>query len=207
MREFHPGDNRDDSASEECLENIVEVEGMAFVIKNADGKFECTECMRQYKSLRRFLDHAKTHGSVTSDSVQKLENLLKEVEDSEEIYDQKPLNDGSGKCIYCCKVCNTIFDSRKKMLLHYSIHENVARAQKKRQGMAEDFLNCKLCNKSLRDEGEMTMHMKAHAENQAQGSGAQADAKKAKSESKGAYPCQYCQKLFKRPHEKVKHER
>lgn len=199
---------------DEALE-YIEAEGLAFVIKNADGKFECQEngCSRTYKNLRRFLDHVKTHGTVTPASIQKLEEFLKQLEDNEDIFELKPFDDGSGRNNYKCRVCNTVFDCRKKMLLHYPIHRNVARAHKQHHFGSGDLLHCKLCNRSLNNEYEFKLHVKAHEENQAQESKQGTTSRKiinkkiVVGDNKSTYPCQYCQKLFKRPHEKVKHER
>lgn len=197
---------------EDPIDDYVESEGIAFVIKNSDGKFECKECLKTYKSLRRFLDHVKTHNSVAPESIQKLEEFLKQLEESEEIFEETPQADGSSKVNYRCKVCNTIFDSKKKMLLHYPIHRNVARAHNKHIEFEDSLLHCKLCNRSLNNEYEMKLHLTAHAENQAQGSkeaerDKKTQTKKKDDGTKSSYPCQYCQKDFKRPHEKVKHER
>lgn len=210
LKEHHQKDVEDEGSckvDDDVIEEYVEAEGMAFVIKNADGKFECQvkDCSRTYKTLRRFLDHVKTHGSVTPSSVKKLEEFLKQLEDNDDIFE---LIGGNFKC----RVCNTLFDCRKKMLLHYPIHQNVARAQRKRLPDASDSLHCRLCNRSMNDEYELKLHMKAHEENQAQAtsSGTAAPKKAEKilqNDGKSTYPCQYCQKLFKRPHEKVKHER
>lgn len=197
---------------EDPLDSLLDADGTAFVIKTRDGKFECKECFRTYKYLRRFLDHVKTHGNVTQENIQKLEEHIKQLEESEDFFEETKLAAGGSQ--FRCKVCNTIFNTRKKILLHYSIHQNVARAQKKHfASKEEESLHCKLCNRSLNNSYEMKMHLSAHAENNAHGlrqassTVKKPQKKKADGDGTSVYPCQYCQKEFKRPHEKVKHER
>lgn len=219
LREYHDDKEiivdatADDLGGEEdeAGDQNEEVQGMAFVVNNTDGKFECQECYKTFKSIRRFIGHIKTHGSVAEESILKLEEQL--YNGNEVVYEETN-NEAPQATKYRCKICNTVFDTRKKVLLHYPIHKNVAAAVKKGIDSfgetSKDSLHCKLCNRSLRNADELKMHMNAHTENQAQGS------KKAPPSSDGgmkrkkgasSYPCQYCQKEFKRPHEKVKHER
>lgn len=211
LKDYH--NNKEDVEYTEKVEEpleYVEVEGMAFVIKNNEGKFECQEkdCSRTYKSLNRFLEHVKTHGSVAPESIQKLEEYIKQLEDSEDIFEITQLEDG--KKNYQCKVCCTNFDCRRKVVLHYPIHRNVAKALKKHKVNSGESFHCKLCNRSLNNDYELKLHLKAHEENQT-GQATTTEKivhKKIVSEDgKSTYPCQYCSKIFKRPHEKVKHER
>lgn len=104
------------------------------------------------------------------------------------------------------KVCNVQFDARKRLLLHISIHRNVNDAENRSSLIQiQKLINCQLCNRTFNSNAEQQMHMKAyHASFESH--------KIMKSQeritpSKGMHPCQYCQKEFKRPHEKVKHER
>lgn len=228
LSKYHGETNEDKEATEDTpVEEVAgddeeapgdpseEIEGMAFVVKNSDGKFECQECQKTFKSIRRFIDHVKTHGSVAEENILKLEEYLQQLnnDESEIVYEQNNENPQAIK--YRCKICNTIFDTRKKVLLHYPIHKNVAAAVKKGIDSfgetSKDSLHCKLCNRSLRNSSELAMHMNAHAENQAQDfkKSPQTSSNAGKKKKKGecSYPCQYCQKEFKRPHEKVKHER
>lgn len=196
---------------EDCIE---ESEGMAFVVKNSDGKFECQECYKTYKSVQRFIEHVKTHGSVAEENILKLEEHLQQLQNNSNEVVYEETSEASKANKFRCKICKTVFDTRKKVLLHYPIHKNVAAAVKKGIDsfgeVAKDLLHCKLCNRSLRTTEELKMHMNAHTENKtetkkAQPSSSGGEKKRKKGES--SYPCQYCQKEFKRPHEKVKHER
>lgn len=209
VQEIHVVEVLNEYDEENELDESEESEGMAFVVKNADGKFECKECFRLFISVKRFIAHIKTHGAVADKSIQKLQEYMREADESEDIFEE--FEGDSGESTFRCKVCNTVFDSRKKMLLHYPIHKNVAAAHKKRNFVdtSEETFNCKLCNRSLNNAHEMKMHLSAHAENSAHGSKTKPDPPEKQRKKKGEsfYPCQYCQKEFKRPHEKVKHER
>lgn len=193
------------------VEEVDEFDGVAFVIKNSDGKFECKDCFRTFQSVKRFITHVKTHNSVQDEEdIHKLEEYIKQLEERENVFEE--IEDESGQKSYCCKVCMTVFSTRKKMLLHYPIHTNVAAAHKKRVYIetTEDLLHCKLCNRSLNNAYELEMHLSAHEENSAHGSNfkpAPVESQKKRKKGEYSYPCQYCQKEFKRPHEKVKHER
>lgn len=197
------------------MEDIDDDIGVAFVIKNSDGMFECEECFQTYKSLKRFLAHVKKHGHLTDESYQKLEEYVKKVESNENIYDEVRSEEDPTKIIYRCRGCETEFDSRKKILLHYPIHRNVNEARKKNRSVVDandPALHCSLCNKSLNNAYELEMHMNAHAEN---GAKPTVDDKRIHpkivktkgADGKSSYFCGYCEKEFKRPHEKVKHER
>lgn len=215
MEKFHPNESVAEVENEgddtEIIGNETD-EGVAFVIKNAAGKFECSVCSKTYKVLKRFIDHVKTHGEVHENYIKKLEYLTEK--DKEEVFD-KTTDDG--KSSFKCKVCNTIFETKKQMLLHWPIHIHVEAAHSKKLNsleFGEESLHCKLCNRSLNNSYEMKLHMNAHDENSAhssksmkEGSG-KSPTKTMKTEGgKLLYPCQYCNKEFKRPHEKVKHER
>lgn len=227
MENFHPNEsaaeveNEDDDADDckdsviinESVINVIYDEGVAFVIKNAAGKFECSVCSKTYKVLKRFIDHVKTHGEVHEDYIKKLTEYLTE-KDKEEVFDQTT---AEGKSSFKCKVCNTIFETKKQMLLHWPIHIHVEAAHNKKNllDFGEESLHCKLCNRSLNNSYEMKLHMNAHDENSAHSSRSMKEepgksptkTRQMKTDGAKTYPCQYCDKEFKRPHEKVKHER
>lgn len=212
LREFHPDEKQDEEESQHEDESS-EVEGLAFVVKNPDGKYECVRCSRTYKTCKRYLDHIKAV-HPKEESTQELGDCLVKNDKNEDICE---VVQSDGNSNFRCKVCNTTFSSRKKILLHYPIHLNVATAKRKHQkkfpASSVQTFYCKLCNRSMDTAIDMKMHMNAHDENLAQGSKLKeaenkVPPKKAKAgDEKGAYACQYCKKEFKRPHEKVKHER
>lgn len=189
---------------------LTPVQGLAFVIKTNDGRYECNECFKIYRSLKRFMDHVKTHGTETDKTLSELSKSLAEAHSSNtNLYDEIPTSDT--KIRYKCKICTIELDSRKKILLHLSIHVNEATAHN--NGKLLDMLrqlNCKWCNRSFENQSELDMHLRAHEENNTshpEKSKKQKQEKSKKDSDKISYPCQYCKKEFKRPHEKVKHER
>lgn len=213
LQEFHKGSVQAE-VQELTAPEDDEDEAMAFVIKNAAGSYECYHCSKEYKSLQRFIGHVKSHGESHSKSgIAKLEKLVKEakVKSLGELeFSSEMIKTDSGTS-FRCTVCSTLFDTRKKLILHFPIHKNVAAAIEKGNEFEPtvEVHHCKLCNRSLRNDYEMELHMKAHEENNTNISPStvkQPKRKKVEGE-KATYPCQYCQKEFKRPHEKVKHER
>ncbi|XP_070498204.1 zinc finger protein 595-like [Chironomus tepperi] len=178
---------------------------LAPIVKNEDGKYDCTECQKSFKNYKRFVSHLKSHTGLMVEDYSELEQNVK-VEFKHNEYVQLEGTDGT---IYRCKQCNADFGSRKSLLLHLSIHKNVSDAQNKEQlfeKQSTDIINCQICNKSFSNKLEFDLHIQAHDENSPSTSKAYMP-KKATTAQKGVHPCQYCGKIFKRPHEKVKHER
>lgn len=208
--EFHPETEIEETAVEPEAEDefTVETEGMAFVIKDANGKYECPTCLRTYRSLRWFIDHTKTHENVPQ-NVQDLTEIFEETErKSDDIFDEIASEEGAN---FRCRTCKIVFSTKKQMRLHYSIHVNVESAKKKNipDKDAPQSFHCNLCNRSLKSSSELKMHMSAHTGGSRQTTATQVSPKQTKKNpgDKATYPCQYCKKEFKRPHEMVKHER
>jgi hypothetical protein len=122
-----------------------------------------------------------------------------EVEPKEEFSIEKNLLEENDKFI--CKICNTAFGSNKQYRLHSRMHRRPGHAKPPK---IADPKICKICNQTI--DSNMELHLKAHEENQALSSSSKGNAKLLDSK-KAKYACQYCQKEFIRPHEKVKHER
>lgn len=216
LKEYHPESNTkaesDALAVSEDEDKLNDEDGgaMAFVIKNAAGKYECADCNKTYKSLKRFVDHVKSHGESSSTRMERLEQSLMDIKDEPNVPSDMFKTEREAR--FCCKICSTVFDSRKKLILHSPIHKNVAAAIEKGNEFeaTEEIHHCKLCNRSLRTEYEMELHMKAHEENNTNGLSTSVQKQPKRKRvvgEKSTYPCQYCKKEFKRPHEKVKHER
>jgi ribosomal protein L37AE/L43A len=206
MKTFH--ENTQGEVEYEVLEeeepDSDEEISMAFVIKNANGMFECSECFQTYKSLNRFLSHVKIHGTIVDENIKKLEDHLRKIDESRTSYEELQCEDDPAKKIYRCRVCQTEFDTRKKFLLHYPIHRNVSEAQKKNRKVVKassQLFHCKLCNRTVSNEYEMKMHMNAHVENSTMGSrSTEPVAKKSrKKESQSMYPCQVRASAFFKP--------
>lgn len=178
---------------------------LAPINKNKEGKYECNECEKSFKNYKRFVGHLKSHNSLMVEDFSELEQNVK-VEFKHNEYIQLEGTDGT---IFRCKHCNADFGTRKSLLLHLSIHKNVAEAQNKEKlfekQQSTDIINCQICNKSFSNKLEFDLHVQAHDENSPSTSKAYVP-KKSAIPQKGVHPCQYCGKIFKRPHEKVKHE-
>jgi Zinc finger, C2H2 type/Zinc-finger of C2H2 type len=189
---------------EECegkVEFLENEDNVAFVVKNIDGKYECDECLKSFKNLKSFVNHIKTHNALADESIKILEEHFKTRTSS-------PKNISIDRENYC-EICKTQFDSRKQLLLHLSIHKNVAEAERRKSLLKqqESDLNCHLCNKTFSSKPEFELHKSVHlqvCENKPYAS------KKTKLmntlKQHRVHACQFCGKEFKRPHEKVKHE-
>lgn len=177
---------------------------LAPIVKNEDGKYECNECQKSFKNYKRFVTHLKTHNSFMVEDFSELEQNVK-IEYKHKEYVQIEGTDGT---VFRCNHCSADFESRKRLLLHLSIHKNVTEAQSKEKlftKQSTDIINCQICNKSFSNKLEFELHVQAHDENSPSTSKAYVP-KKSGVAQKGIHPCQYCGKIFKRPHEKVKHE-
>ena len=176
------------------LDQIDDEVPMAFVIKNNDGRFECSQCFQTYKSLKRFLAHVKScHGEIDDENVKKLEEYLLKLENSDSLFELIE-DENSDKMKYRCKICNTEFETKKRFLLHYPIHRNVAEARRSHRNVVksnEETFHCQLCNRSLKNSSELKMHMNAHAENATtQSNVVKSLKKKKKVDGQSMYPCQ-----------------
>lgn len=181
--------------------------GIAFVIKTDDGRYKCQECYKTFKSLKRFLTHMKTHNSISEENLKSLEELLTSKDrKNAELCEEVKTN--SGLALFRCKACNAEFDSKRSLLLHVPMHRNSAEAHTRSSRMpTNDLYVCQLCNKTFEEEVEFELHSAAsHKENNTQQLKKNIE-KKVGDDSKGSHSCQFCGKIFKRPHEKVKHER
>lgn len=152
--------------------------------------YECSECKKSFISSQGFKAHIKRHKNLSEEVLKKLENELNKNLDMCEIIDNS---------IYRCKVCNTEFNTRKKFLLHKSIHRNI---NVPNTILKDKLIICEICNRTFKTEDELTLHLNVH-NNQEEKLKNSVE----KIAGKGIHNCQYCGKEFKRPHEKVKHER
>lgn len=143
---------------EDPLDQMADEEvPMAFVIKNNDGRFECSQCFQTYKSLKRFLAHVKTHGEIDDENIKKLEEYLLKLENADSLFELIEDED-SDKMKFRCKICNTEFETKKRFLLHYPIHRNVAEARRANRLVVkanEQSFHCQLCNRSLKNSSEV----------------------------------------------------
>jgi uncharacterized C2H2 Zn-finger protein len=197
-----PQEEHDDESSDGA--------GLAYVVKNEFGMYECNVCFRIFKGLKRFVNHMKLHDSISPETIEGLEQcaMKKEVNAKEE--NCIKLKDADGENVYRCKQCNVQFSTKKQLLLHTSIHKNVESAKSK-WTYENKSLDCQYCNKSFPNRFEFDLHVQAHDEllkkNQSVNAADELKPPTAAQKKKGVHTCQYCNKEFTRPHEKVKHER
>ncbi|KAH8272881.1 hypothetical protein KR018_006661 [Drosophila ironensis] len=136
-----------------------------------------------------------------------------------------------------CEICNTVFSSAKFLKFHMRIHEkrsnktiqdalpvgahqqyseldqfyceicnksfdeNLLTVHKQMHQRIDNEIMCGICNRQFENSVNYQMHLKIHEKPQKT---AQAGRP---SKEKAGFPCQFCEKVFTRPYEKVKHER
>ncbi|KAG5670557.1 hypothetical protein PVAND_000811 [Polypedilum vanderplanki] len=183
-------------------------EGLAYIVKNENGMYECGECLKTFKGIKRYTTHLKTHENIPEKTIEELNQCIAKKE-SRNDNEHFKITDIDGEDIFACTKCNAEFSTKKQLLLHSAIHKNVESAKNKWTGpMNENTLDCQYCNKSFTTEFDFDLHIKAHEENQSSSSKKNKTKPSLASDTKkGIHTCQYCEKQFKRPHEKVKHER
>jgi uncharacterized C2H2 Zn-finger protein len=166
------------------------------LIKTNDG-FTCKDCSKVFLNHKRFLSHIRQVHHEKLEAVNKMNNQTCE-----------EIQDADGNSRFRCKICSAVFEKRKGLLLHLQIHKNVEVAKSKKTILNPEMLTCDLCNRSFNSQSALKMHLNAHDEKSSEYYLAKTSVKKPEAKkTKGSHPCQYCGKLFTRPHEKVKHER
>ncbi|CAO1424121.1 unnamed protein product [Diamesa serratosioi] len=184
--------------------NIGESSGIA-LIKTDESKHRCRKCEKEYKSFKCYINHLKTHDDT---DINNFDEYLVVGEDDSDLY--KEFIDGNTIKYVCCQ-CNTEFFTKKCLYLHIPMHNNLKEIRKKNNldVQLDNDLKCDLCNKYFENELNLSLHLRAHEENNTTSSLNRYGSMKItkKYENKVLYPCQFCGKEFVRPHEKVKHER
>ncbi|CAO1430821.1 unnamed protein product [Diamesa hyperborea] len=184
--------------------NEGESSGIAF-IKTQEDKHRCGKCDKEYKSFKRYINHLKSHDDTETNN---LDDYLLESNEGSDLY--TVWEDGDTMKYNCCQ-CNTEFFSKKSLFLHMPMHNNLKETVKKTSldELLDNDLKCDLCNKYFENELNLSLHLRAHEENNTTSSLNRYGSMKVckKYDNKVLYPCQFCGKEFLRPHEKVKHER
>ncbi|XP_020814935.1 zinc finger protein 271 [Drosophila serrata] len=97
---------------------------------------------------------------------------------------------------FYCEICNKSFDENL-LTVHKKMHQETAK----------EFM-CSVCNRQFYNAIDYEMHLKIHQKPR------DSDATKTPEhrssggdKEKPGFPCQYCERVFSRPYEKVKHER
>lgn len=211
--EEETNDIAEDQPLEPIYEYEEEVDGVAIIMHESSSKrLTCEKCRKSYKGMKRFVNHLKTHNAELRDKVDPLEGPPV---DKEQFCQQVICDNEPDKICYRCIECGTMFDTKKSFLLHYKIHENGRARDIKNENFPQSSLSCKVCNKSIPNYQHLELHMRAHTEKEVYQSQKNYEyntdeirqAPVDSSAKINKLACQYCGKVFKRPVEKVKHER
>ncbi|XP_043645734.1 zinc finger protein 814 [Drosophila teissieri] len=94
---------------------------------------------------------------------------------------------------FYCEICNKSFDETL-LTIHKKMH----------QQENSEFM-CSICNRRFEDDVTYQMHQKIHEKPRE--SFRRLTQRTGLDKDKPGFPCQYCERVFTRPFEKVKHER
>lgn len=96
---------------------------------------------------------------------------------------------------FYCEICNKSFDETL-LTVHKQMHQ---------QESSE--IMCSICNRKFENEVTYQMHQKIHEKPRDSESSRKLAQRTSLDKEKPGFPCQYCERVFTRPFEKVKHER
>ncbi|KAH8384693.1 hypothetical protein KR093_005570, partial [Drosophila rubida] len=145
----------------------------------------CSICSTKFSSAKCLKFHMRIHNERASKSIQDALPVGAHQQYSE--LDQ-----------FYCEICNKSFEQN---LL--TVHKQMHQSQKQ--------FSCGTCNRKFDNVTNYEMHLKIHerqAMNNSNNNNNNANKKAATNGSdKPGFACQYCERVFSRPYEKVKHER
>ncbi|KAH8237251.1 hypothetical protein KR038_008340, partial [Drosophila bunnanda] len=97
---------------------------------------------------------------------------------------------------FYCEICNKSFDENL-LTVHKKMHQETTK----------EFM-CGVCNRQFYNSIDYQMHLKIHQKPR-DSDAAKIPEHRSSGGDKGkpGFPCQYCERVFSRPYEKVKHER
>lgn len=141
----------------------------------------CDICKTQFSSAKCLKFHMRIHNKRASKSIQDALPVGAHQQYSE--LDQ-----------FYCEICNKSFE-QNLLTVHKQMHQS-----------QQQFL-CGTCNRKFENVTNYEVHLKIH-ERHALNSNSNANKKPANvNKDKPGFACQYCERVFSRPYEKVKHER
>lgn len=142
--------------------------------------YKCKDCGTVFANNKSLRLHLKMHKPVHQKTIEEsIQSDMRGVK--EEAPEQKTT--------FHCEKCNKDYDEAF-LAMHLKMHSD------------EPSYLCSICNKKFESEEHFAMHQNAHQELRTV-YGKQTR----KKDTPRPYSCQYCDKKFIRPHEKVKHER
>ncbi|XP_060652397.1 zinc finger protein 624 [Drosophila nasuta] len=148
----------------------------------------CNICSTQFSSAKCLKFHMRIHNERASKSIQDALPVGAHQQYSE--LDQ-----------FYCEICNKSFE-QNLLTVHKQMHQS------------ENKFSCGTCNRKFDNIINYEMHLKIHERqskknNNSSSSNSRSNKSNdiANGNAKPGFPCQYCERVFSRPYEKVKHER
>ncbi|KAM8713300.1 hypothetical protein ACLKA7_013591 [Drosophila subpalustris] len=146
----------------------------------------CSICKTKFSSAKSLKFHMRIHNKRSSKSIQDALPVGAHQQYSE--LDQ-----------FYCEICNKSFE-QNLLTVHKQMHQS------------RNQFSCGICNRKFDNVTNYEMHLKIHDRQQVNNSNNSKSNDSAKKTSpngkdKPGFACQYCERVFQRPYEKVKHER
>ncbi|XP_037716651.1 zinc finger protein 2 isoform X2 [Drosophila subpulchrella] len=151
--------------------------------KDASSVISCGICNTVFSSEKFLKFHMRIHDSRASKSIQDALPVGAHQQYSE--LDQ-----------FYCEICNKSFD------------ENLLAVHKQMHQQTTNEIMCSICNRKFEDNVTYQMHQKIHEKPRETETSSRLNQRPSVvDKEKPGFPCQYCERVFTRPFEKVKHER
>ncbi|XP_053685907.1 zinc finger protein 595-like [Sabethes cyaneus] len=171
---------------------IIEHEETVQAHEDSSTVYNCDSCGMAFHSIE---EHIRQYHRDEEVMIELEEQLPNDQDDFgiAELTDEDSSEESSG---FKCRVCKTELLSARSLKLHLKMHDR----RKSPAARVKLDNHCNLCNRSFSNREHLQLHILGHGEGFVQLTGIN-------SSAGSGYPCNYCGKRFKRPHEKVKHER
>ncbi|XP_017010234.2 zinc finger protein draculin [Drosophila takahashii] len=163
---------------------LASVSGQRTGPKDAISAISCGICNTVFSSDKFLKFHMRIHDSRASKSIQEALPVGAHQQYSE-------LNQ------FYCEICNKSFD------------ENLLTVHKQMHQQSSNEIMCSICNRKFEDDVTYQMHQKIHEKPRETDASSRLSQRPGQGDNKEkpGFPCQYCERVFTRPFEKVKHER
>ncbi|KAH8347895.1 hypothetical protein KR084_002199, partial [Drosophila pseudotakahashii] len=152
--------------------------------KDSSSVISCGICNTVFSSDKFLKFHMRIHESRASKSIQEALPVGAHQQYSE--LDQ-----------FYCEICNKSFDENL-LTVHKQMHQ---------QSTNTNANMCSICNRKFEDDVTYQMHQKIHEKPRETDTSSRLSQRPGGDKEKPGFPCQYCERVFTRPFEKVKHER
>ncbi|ALC41004.1 Opbp [Drosophila busckii] len=149
-------------------------------LKNVEANTTCHICKTKLSSAKCLKFHMRIHDKRTTKSIQDALPVGAHQQYSE--LDQ-----------FYCEICDKSFE-QNLLTVHKQMHQS------------QQHFFCGTCNRKFDDIINYEMHLKIHEKSE-KATPASNKKKDVGTKDKPGFACQYCDSVFMRPYEKVKHER